>query len=54
MTRVSEMAREYLPPSLVNLHTWEGTWYGVPNGSDGQVLYYRKRYSDRSGMAGRV
>ncbi|MCP4362035.1 MAG: extracellular solute-binding protein [Chloroflexi bacterium] len=40
--RFPKWHREYLPPSLVNLHTWEGKWYGVPNDSDGQVLYYRK------------
>jgi multiple sugar transport system substrate-binding protein len=40
--RFPKWYREYLPPSLVNLHTWQGTWYGVPNDSDGQVLYYRK------------
>lgn len=34
--------REYLPPSLVTLHTWGGKWYGVPNDSDGQILYFRK------------
>ena len=40
--RFPKWHKEYLPPSLVNLHTWEGTWYGVPNDSDGQVLYFRK------------
>ena len=40
--RFPKWYREYLPPSMVNLHTWQGTWYGVPNDSDGQVLYYRK------------
>jgi multiple sugar transport system substrate-binding protein len=40
--RFPKWHREYLPPSLENLHKWEGTWYGVPNDSDGQVLYYRK------------
>ena len=40
--RFPKWHREYLPESLVNLHTWQGKWYGVPNDSDGQVLYYRK------------
>ena len=35
-------SRDYLPPSLVTLHTWGGKWYGVPNDSDGQILYFRK------------
>ena len=30
-----------MPPSLKNLHTWEGKGYGVLNDADGQVLYYR-------------
>ncbi|MCS7259226.1 MAG: extracellular solute-binding protein [Anaerolineae bacterium] len=31
-----------LAPSVELLYTWGGTWYGVPNDSDGQILYYRK------------
>jgi len=33
--------KDWLPPSLQTLHKWGDTWYGVPNDSDGQVLYYR-------------
>ncbi|PID57636.1 ABC transporter substrate-binding protein [candidate division KSB3 bacterium] len=40
--RFPQWSRDYLPPALVNLHTWGGKWYGVPNDSDGQVLYFRK------------
>jgi len=31
-----------MPPSIKNLYTWGGKWYGPLNDSDGQVLYYRK------------
>jgi multiple sugar transport system substrate-binding protein len=31
----------WMPPSLQNIHTWEGKWYGTLNDSDGQVLYWR-------------
>jgi multiple sugar transport system substrate-binding protein len=31
-----------MPPSLRNLHTWQGVGYGVLNDADGQVLYYRR------------
>jgi multiple sugar transport system substrate-binding protein len=32
---------EWLPPSLQQLHQWGEDWYGTPNDSDGQVLYWR-------------
>ncbi len=34
-------AKDWLPPSLKMLHKWGDKWYGVPNDSDGQILYYR-------------
>lgn len=33
--------KEWVPPALAILHEWKGKWYGPPNDSDGQILYYR-------------
>lgn len=50
---------DWLPPALQQLHTWGDSWYGTPNDSDGQVLYWRddilsdaewqQRYEDEVG-----
>lgn len=49
----------WLPPSLRELHQWDGKWYGVMNDSDGQALYWRndiltdpewqKKYKEETG-----
>jgi len=37
-----EWTYDSMPDSLLRLHTWEGTGYGVLNDADGQILYYRR------------
>ncbi|MCX6090965.1 MAG: extracellular solute-binding protein [Candidatus Atribacteria bacterium] len=40
--RFPKWASDSLAPSIKNLYTWGGKWYGTFNDSDGQTLYYRK------------
>ena len=39
--RFSYWDPNWLPPSLKEIHTWNGKWYATMNDSDGQVLYWR-------------